>query len=139
MKKILILLFLFALLGSTSAQFASGLMIKQTTSDTIKTGALTVTKYITLTSGYNAVGIQSVVTKVDGTPAGNAKLYGSIDGTNYVQISADTLAIANVATSTKIWTLTGIPYAKLKLVYTGVGTMRALEKTWYTARKTITE
>lgn len=139
MKKFIIILVALFIATVANAQFASGKQLPQVTTDSIKTGALTVTKYITLTGGYSTVSVQAVITKVSGTPAGNGKLYGTIDGTNYVQIGTDTLAIANQTTSTKIWTITNIPYAKLKIVYTGVGTMNALAKTWYIARKTITE
>lgn len=141
MKKIFLLAFLFAFIGAASAQWSSGVKITQTTSDTIKTGSLTVTKYLTLTAGYSTVSIQPVVTKTSGTVLAGVKIYGTIDGTNYVLIGAvsDSLACTNQTTNTKIWSITNCPYPKIKIVGQGYGTMNALLTVWYVARKTITE
>lgn len=109
-----------------------------TTSDSIKTGVLTVTKYITLTGGYSTVSIQPIVTEVSGTTAGKVKLYGSVDATNYVLL--DSLVLSDVTTAqTKVWNITPNKYAKYKVEAVGTGTMNAVLRVWYLCRKYITE
>ena len=137
MKKLFLLITLFAFVGMASAQFTTGVKLTQTTSDTIKTGALTVTKYITITSGYNTLAIQPVVTKTSGTVAGKIYIAGTIDGTNY--ITQDSLVLSNVATNTKIYISQPAKFWKYKIWGVGTGTMNALLSVWYLARKTITE
>lgn len=90
------------------------------------------TSYITLpvTNWYNTVSVQSVVTKISGTVAGTVTLLGSLDGTNYNTVDANYLNVTNysptnVATSTKIFVVTGSPYRYYRLSYTGAGTMSA--------------
>jgi hypothetical protein len=79
---------------------------------------------------YERVTIQSVVTKISGTVAGTVTLQGSIDGTNYVTVNssyADVTSYSptNVATSSKLFVVTGSPYRYYRLSYTGAGTMSA--------------
>ena len=137
MKKFLVLLFLIASL-TVSAQFSTGVRLPIATTDSMEVGQLTVTKYITLGSGYSTVSIQPTVTEFSGTTAGKVKLYGSIDAVNYVQL--DSLVLADVTTvQTKIWNITPNKYAKYKIEGVGVGTMNAVLRVWYLARKTITE
>lgn len=137
MKKIFLLLMLCFFVGAVSAQFASGVQVKQTTSDTIKTGALTVNKIVPLTAGYQSASFQVVVTKVSGTVAGKVYFKGTIDGTNYVNI--DSLTLANVTTNTKVFTDVPAKYAKYNLQGVGSGTMNALQKVYYLSRKTVGE
>lgn len=92
----------------------------------------TATSYVTLplTLWYNTVTIQSVVTKISGTVAGTVTLQGSIDGTNFVTVNssyADVTSYSptNVATSSKLFVVTGSPYRYYRLSYTGAGTMSA--------------
>lgn len=85
---------------------------------------------IGVTEWYNTVTIQSVVTKISGTVAGTVTLQGSIDGTNYVTVNssfADVTSYSptNVATSSKLFVVTGSPYRYYRLSYTGAGTMAA--------------
>jgi len=79
---------------------------------------------------YERVTIQSVVTKISGTVAGTVTLQGSIDGTNYVTVNSSYADVtsyspANVATSSKLFVVTGSPYRYYRLSYTGAGTMSA--------------
>lgn len=79
---------------------------------------------------YNTVTIQSVVTKISGTVAGTVTLQGSIDGTNYVTVNSSYADITSysptdVATSSRIFVVTGSPYRYYRLSYTGAGTMAA--------------
>ena len=138
MKKLILLITLFAFTVMASAQFTVGVKLANATTDSIKTGALTVTKYISLSAGYMNVSIQPVVTKVSGTVGGIARLYGTVDGTNYIA-TKDTLTLTDIATNTVIWKITTSPYAKYKIVAVGTGTMNAVMRTWYLARKTITQ
>ena len=90
------------------------------------------TSYVGLSvqNWYNTVTIQSVVTKISGTVAGTVTLQGSVDGTNYVTVNssyADVTSYSptNVATSSKLFVVTGSPYRYYRLSYTGAGTMSA--------------
>jgi len=97
------------------------------TSDTITdTGsgyvAITIDKY------WEKVSFQPVVTKLSGTAAGTVTLQGSNDGTNFVTVnssyvSATTMTVTNVTTSTALLTVTSSPYKYYRLSYTGSGTM----------------
>jgi len=109
------------------------------TSDTIVN---TATGYVGLTvqNYYDKVGIQTVITKISGTVAGTVTLQGSNDGTNYVTVSssysdAQTHTATNVATSTKLFTITGSPYKYYRLSYTGSGTMSATIKGYVVVNK----
>lgn len=139
MKKLILLIALFAFVGVASAQFTKGVLVPIATTDSMEVGQLTVTKYITPTAGYSTLSIQPVVTEFSGTTAGKVRLYGSVDGTNYIA-TGDSLTLADVTTAqTTIWNVTPCKYAKLKIVGVGVGTMNAYLRVWYLARKTITE
>lgn len=92
----------------------------------------TATSYVTLgtVQWYNTVAIQSVVTKISGTVAGTVTLQGSLDGINYNTVSSSYATVTsyvptNVATSTKMFVVTGSPYRYYRLSYTGAGTMSA--------------
>jgi hypothetical protein len=75
--------------------------------------------------GYAAaLGIQLAVTKTSGTVAGIARLYGSIDGTNYIA-TGDTLTLTDVATNSVIWTKSTPVYVNYRIRTTGSGTMVA--------------
>lgn len=92
------------------------------------TGTVTNTGTDTMTAlipGYSeATGIQLVVTKTSGTVGGVARLYGSIDGTNYVA-TGDTLALADAAVNTIIWIKAVPVYVNYRIRTTGAGTMVA--------------
>jgi len=133
MKKILILFALLIVGFYANAQFTSGYKLPAATTDSIKSGSLTVTKTFALTAGYSTVSIQPVVTKVSGTVAGTVVLYGTVDGTNYVS-TGDTLTLTDVATKTVIWNVTPAKHAKYRVVAVGTGTMNALLSVWYLAR-----
>lgn len=59
----------------------------------------------TLRKSYPLVSIQPVITRATGTMAGNAILYKSVNGTNWVA-TGDTLTFTNAATNTTVWTKT---------------------------------
>lgn len=92
----------------------------------------TAVSYVTLglSNWYNTVSIQSVVTKISGTVAGTVTLQGSVDGSNYKTVDSNFANVTsysptNVATSTKIFIVTGAPYRYYRLSYAGAGTMSA--------------
>lgn len=69
--------------------------------------------------------IQVVVDKISGTVGGKVLLFGSVDGTNYVQIKTDSLVAGNVTTQTKIFDVSPVKYPFYQVSYTGTGTMAA--------------
>lgn len=88
------------------------------------TGSQSMTQTVTL--AHRNVSVEVVVTKVSGTVGGKAKLYGSVDGTNYVDLSTvDSLALTNTTTNKYIWVLTSADYKSYKVTVTGTGTMSA--------------
>lgn len=119
--------------------FSSGLSNKHVVNNMLSpfsavsdTTTNTATSYVSLPvqNWYNTVSIQSVVTKISGTVAGTVTLQGSLDGTNYESVSASYADVVsyvptNVATSTKLFVVTGSPYRYYRLSYTGAGTMSA--------------
>lgn len=137
MKKFIFILILAVISVGANAQFARGVKMTQATTDTIKTGALTVTKILPLTAGYSTVSIQPVLTKKSGTVAGKVYLYGTVDGTNYIKL--DSLTLSDQATNTAIFNVTPAKHSQYKIQGVGNGTMNALLSVWYLVRKYITE
>jgi len=95
-----------------------------TASSATNTNAVTTTHTITLageTNNFECLTFELTGTKVSGTPAGTAVLYGSVTGTNYEAIGADTLTIANQTTNYYVWKLdkTRYKYYKVAVVTTG--------------------
>jgi hypothetical protein len=82
------------------------------------------TAFITVDMLNNATAVEGHVEKISGTVAGTIVLQGSIDGTNYDDISS--LTLANVATNYKVYPLhpaTGkLIYAKYRLRFITSGT-----------------
>lgn len=69
------------------------------------------TVYVTLTGELDGLaGIQVSITKISGTVAGNAILEGSIDGSAWVTVVADTLTFSNTALQSKVWSLSSNSY-----------------------------
>ena len=122
MKKLLFLLVAMIAMITVDAQKA---VFTMTGSDTIvNTASVSVSQ--TYSSEYGNVAFQAVVTKVSGTVAGTVLLQGSLDGTNYVDISTDTLSLTDVATQSKLWSVDANPYKYYRLKGTGSGTMAAI-------------
>lgn len=59
---------------------------------------------------FDRIIIQAVFTKSSGTPTGNVLPQGSLDGINFVDISTDTLKLANQTTNQKIWVFNKTDY-----------------------------
>lgn len=123
MKKTILMLMLFALVGMVNAQtvftFAVGATAK---GDTVQHNT-TITKTMTLTKNFTAGAIQVVNTKVSGTVGGTTILQYSVDGTNFKTVSAvgDTLTNTNTATNSKIWDLNPVKYKYYRIVTAGSG------------------
>lgn len=92
--------------------------------DTVSTSSSldTVSKVISVTAGYSAMGIQVIGTKVSGTVTAKAYLYSSLDGTNYI-LTDSTAAFANSAGAQSVaFTKTGgLPYTNYKVMVRNVG------------------
>lgn len=105
-----------------------------TVSDTIvNTGTETAT--LKLADSWNNVAVQVIVTKLSGTVGGTVTLMGSLDGTNYVSASTDTLTPTNVTTNTFIWNVTPSKYLYYRIKYVGTGTMAATMAGYVLPRK----
>jgi len=117
-----LILFLFVVLASFGASAQTQYTYSMTGSGDTLTDTGTDSVYYALNSYYKTVTVQFEVTKISGTVAGTAKLYATVDGSNYTQIATDTLALADVTTNSKIWVVSGSPYAKYKVEVVGVGT-----------------
>jgi len=140
MKKFLILLSVVVGIASTTmAQRAT--LFPLVAGDTLTTSSSrdTVTKIITATAGYSALGVQVVTTKVSGTVAGKAYLYSSLDGTNYT-LTDSSAAFANQTTNTAFFTKTTTPYTYYKVtVQDAIGgstsTQANIVRVYYVLRK----
>lgn len=118
MKKFILFL-MVALLSLTTVKSSaqSAVLMPLVAGDSISCAASldTVSKVITVTGGYSALGIEVVATKVSGTVSGKAYLYSSLDGTNYT-VTDSSSAFTNVTTNTAFFTKTaGLPYTYYKV------------------------
>lgn len=68
------------------------------------------------------VSIQPVITKATGTMAGVARLYGSVNGSNYI-LTGDTLALTNQTTNTGVWKLTAPAWVYYRIIVSGATTV----------------
>lgn len=129
MKKF-ILLCVFALLGiAAHAQKGSPVKLPLAIGDTIKNTG-TVSKFITLSGGYNGTSVQVVLSKISGTGAGTVQLQGSLDGVNYVNLGS-AFTITDVATQSQVFYVTNPLPGKIKVLCTGSGTENVLVSVWY--------
>lgn len=102
-------------------------------------------KDIPITAGYNTIGITVDLTKISGTVAGKAILYGSTDGVTYfptdsmsyvvpLTSSYKTPTVTNMAYFQK----TGAPWTHYLVAATSSGTVSAQVRVKYTLRYTST-
>lgn len=122
MKKII--LFLAILLFAVNVKATEVVTTMTHSGDTITN---TGTVYVTITTNYfyELITIQAKATKVSGTVGGYAIPQASIDGTNYLDLSTDTMIMTNVTTNTKVWPFTHNNYLYYRIKYVGIGTMAA--------------
>jgi hypothetical protein len=119
MKNLLFLVCLVCAFAVNGQQYVitmtgSGDTITNTTADSV---------YYTVSNYAKSVSIHATFTRISGTAAGKAELYGSIDGSNYKQIGTDTLAMAASGTSSYVWIVDNNAYRKYKVVFTGSTTL----------------
>lgn len=127
MKKILLLTALCFGLGSVQLGNAQALIPTNNADTVVNAGSVSLIQKLSL--GYNTLAFQAVITKISGTVAGTAIIYGSVDGVRYQYIpGTDTLTLTNVASQNYIWTFAegkGTPYLYYAVIITGSGTMAA--------------
>ncbi len=115
------------------AQTASGTTLPLVAGDTVA-NAGTVTKTIRVTAGYEGAALQVVLTRLTGTAAGTAQVYGSVDGTNYATIGS-AFTLTNVASQTSIFYVTAPLPVYLRIVTTGSGTQSTVQRVSYVLRR----
>jgi hypothetical protein len=105
----------------------------------------TVFKVLPVTAGYGTVGITVNLTKISGTVAGKAILYGSMDGVTFfptdsanyavpLTSSHGTPTVTNIASFSK----TGAPWTSYLITATSSGTVSAQVRVKYVLRWTNT-
>lgn len=124
-KLILLLLTVFTL--NASASSVTNLYSSYGSSSLIDTVTNTGTGYleVTVNGVYQQLSFQVVITEISGTTDGNVILQGSVDGTNFVSIGADTLDAADVASQSHVFICDNAKYLKYRVSWTGTGTMSA--------------
>lgn len=138
MKKLILIFLAFTLFIGANAQNAS--LIPLAAGDTLSMSASsdTVSKVIRATAGYSAIGIQVNMTKLSGTAAGKAYLYGSLDGTNYV-ISDSSAAFTNITTNVAQFSKSSSPWTYYKVEVRPMGgstaTQSSIVRIYYVLRK----
>lgn len=142
MKKILALMVLsLSMLFSTiETKAQSATLFPLVAGDTLAMSASsdTVSKVIRATAGYSALGIQVNVTKLSGTVAGKAYLFGSLDGTNYV-LTDSSAAFADQTTNIAQFSKNTTPFTHYRVMAKPVGgntaTYSAIVRVYYVLRK----
>lgn len=120
MKRILALGLAIGILATSFAQ--SGPIRKATE----VTNANATTAYATYSATPSKVkAFQATVVKNSGTVAGALYLEATVDGSSWVQISNDTLALTNTATQTKVWTISGTSYHSYRCKFVTTGTQNS--------------
>lgn len=129
--------FTSTLVAPTETKAQTGYLLSSVghaTTDTL-TDAGTVSQIKQITGYHKALTIQTTVTKVSGTAAGNAILMGSLDGVTYDTIPGkERFILTNVTTQTVVWPLYGNDYAYYKVVTKGSGTQSSRVKSYYIIR-----
>jgi len=135
MKKTIIFALMVLL---TSCVFAQNTAVVMATTQTL-TNSDTADLTLTVEGVYRTVSVQAVVTKYTGTVTGTGIIQGSIDGTNYLDINADTLTLANQTTNTKVWVLEGsmFKFYRLRIITTGTSTVQAKGYVFTTVQSSI--
>jgi hypothetical protein len=131
MKKLITLMVMIAcLLSFTKTHAQSATLMPIAVGDTVSTSASldSVSKVITATAGYSAMGIQVIGTKVSGTITAKAYLYSSLDGSAYTLTDSAT-AFANSAGAQSVFfsKTSGIPYTYYKVQVRNVGATTSTE------------
>jgi hypothetical protein len=131
MKKIIFLLGLVIMLTSQAYSQRATLM-PLAAGDTMANNG-TVSKIITLTSGYEGIVIQPVLTKLSGIVTGTLILYQSLDGTNY-KSTGDTLTLSNQTINHTVWNKTAPVPVYYKVYASGASSVSAILRVYYVPR-----
>lgn len=139
MKKFIILSMLALVIGiTTHAQRATLMPLVAGDTLVMSSSSDSVTKIITATAGYSALGIAVVQTELSGTTAGKAYLYGSLDGTNY-NLTDSSAAFADQTTNVAFFTKTTTPYVYYKVQCRPMGaataTFTGIVRVYYVLRR----
>lgn len=141
MMKNFILFMLVSLILTTTSQAQKATLFPTVAGDTVSTSSSldTVSKVITVTAGYSAMGIQVTGTKVSGAITSKAYLYSSLDGTIY-NLTDSSAAFANTAGAQSVFfTKTTTPYVYYKVQVRPPSTVPTTEslavKVYYVLRK----
>lgn len=146
MKKLFIIAIVLCTSFGASAQFGHAATFPLILGDTL-TNVDTVSKVITMTAGYNEVGIQISANKVSGTLTGKVYLQGSMLGVDYITTDSTAWA-AYVATSYSVnantnyvyFTKVNAPFVYWRvLAQSSSGTVSAPVTVSYTLRKNISQ
>lgn len=138
MKKFIATLLVFGIAIASFAQRATLMPVAAGDTIVASSSSDTVTKIITATAGYSALGIQVNTTKVSGTISLKAYLYGSLDGTNY-NLTDSSSAFADQTTNVAYFTKVTTPYVYYKVQVRPMGaastTQNARVRIYYVLRK----
>ncbi len=143
MKKfmtILVVMMAMALSYTNTAKAQSATLFPLVYGDTIiaSSSSDTVSKVIPVTAGYSVMGVQVNATKVSGTVALKAYIYGSMDGSNYV-ISDSSAAFADQTTNVVQFQKTTPAYTYYKVMVrpptTAASTQSVIIRVRYVLRK----
>ncbi len=118
MKKFgILLVMIVAMLSFTEVKSQNATLMSLAAGDTVATSTSldTVSKVISVTAGYSALGIQVKATKVGGTVTAKAYLYSSLDGSAY-NLTDSATAFANASGAQSVWfTKITTPYTYYKV------------------------
>lgn len=140
MKKVMFLMVMMATMLSFTSKAQNATLMPLVANDTIiaSGNADTVSKVINVTSGYGVMGVQVNATKISGTVALKAYIYGSMDGTNYV-ISDSSAAFADQASNVVQFSKTTPAYTYYKVMVrpptTAASTQSVIIRVYYVLRR----
>lgn len=136
-----LLVMVAGLLSFTESKAQRATLFPTIAGDTVSTSTSldTVSKTITVTGGYSALGVQVVGTKVSGTITAKAYLYGSLDNSNWI-LTDSSAAFANAAGAQSVsFTKQTTPYVYYKIQVRPPGGATSTEalavKVYYVLRK----
>ena len=147
MKKLFLFLLVISVSFASQAQFGRAAAFQLSAGDTL-TNTDTISKVITATAGYNAMGVQVLINKLSGTLTGKAIIYQSLDGINYQQTDSVTtfsgipswsVGSAPTYTNSAYFQKVTVPGVYYKVSIISSGTVSAPIKVLYTLRKDITQ
>lgn len=132
MKKLLFILSILAISYVGKSQNSFNQTVFNPTGTITNTGVDTMS--VKVAFDYLTIGIQPVITKVSGTVAGTAILYGSLDNINFVS-TGDTLTLTNATTNTTVWSKLNQSYSFFRILVGGSTTVSATASAKFIGRR----